>query len=835
MMPFPRLLMLALCSLQRDARSGELRVLFFALLIAVAASTAIGYFSARLNAAMLLRATEFLGADIVLSGTTAPNPEQIERGLRLGLEHVPMVEFSSVIASDNGIQLASVKAVGNGYPLRGEVKSSAALYQPSQSGGQPAAGEAWAEARLFVALGLTPGDSIEVGSKALKLTRVLTYEPDSAGDFYSFNPRILMHIEDLAATEIVQPGSRVRWKALWRGSPEALKQWQEQVASELLPSQRIQDARGGNQQIGGALQRAERYLNLASLAAVLLAGVAVALSAARFASRRLDTSALLRCLGLSRRETLALFALQLGLLGVTAALIGAVVGWLGQLGLFALLKGLLPADLPAAGLWPALAGMMSGLIALAGFALSPLLGLGRVPPLRVLRRDLLPLPPAAWLVYGSALLALALIMWRMSLDLKLTLSLLAGGLLAALLLGALLLSSLRGLRHLLATAALPWRLGLGQLLRHPLSAAGQSLAFGLILLAMALIVLLRSELLDTWQAQLPDNAPNLFALNIVPEQRDAFAHRLAELSPRAAPLYPVVPGRLVAINGQAIAELLEQDKPDSQGRRAIRRDLALTWSSELPESNPLVAGSWWNDAPSGELPRVSVESTLAESLHLNLGDRLRVNIGGDEREAVLSSLRKVQWDNFQPNFYLIFEPDSLSGLPVTYMTSFYLPAQQDKTLVELARQFPTVTLVQVDALLAQLRQILAQVSLAVEYVLLFVLAAGIAVLLAGLNATLDERIRQAALLRVLGAKRELLNQARLREFALLGLSSGLLAALGCELVSFLLYRYAFDLPWQAHPWLLLLPLLGAILVSMAGLLGTRRALSASPLTLLREL
>jgi len=835
MMPFPRLLVLALRSLQRDARSGELRVLFFALLIAVAASCAIGYFSARLNAAMLLRATEFLGADMVLNSTTPPAAEQIEAGLGLGLEHVPMALFPSVIATDNGIQLASVKAVGNGYPLRGEVKSSAALYQPSQSGGQPASGEAWAEARLFVALGLRVGDSIEIGSKSVKLTRVLTYEPDSAGDFYSFNPHILMHIEDLAATEIVQPGSRVRWKELWRGSPEALDRWRGQIEGSLLPSQQIQDARGGNRQIGGALQRAERYLNLASLAAVLLAGVAVALSATRFARRRLDTSALLRCLGLSRREVLALFALQLLLLGIVAALAGALLGWFGQLGLFALLSGLLPADVPGGGLWPALAGMATGLIALAGFALSPLLGLGRVPPLRVLRRDLLPLPPAAWLVYGVALLALLLIMWRLSLDLTLTLSLLGGGLLAALVSGVLLLAGLRGLRRLLATAALPWRLGLGQLLRHPLAAAGQSLAFGLILLAMALIVLLRSELLDTWQAQLPDNAPNLFALNIVPEQHDAFAARLAELSPHAAPLYPVVPGRLVAINGEPVAELLGKDKPDSEGRRATRRDLALTWSAELPESNQLVAGSWWNDAPGGELPRVSVESKLAASLHLQLGDRLRVNIAGDEREAVLASLRTVQWDNFQPNFYLIFEPNSLTGLPVTYMTSFYLPVQQDKTLVELARQFPAVTLVQVDALLAQLRQILAQVSLAVEYVLLFVLAAGIAVLLAGLNATLDERIRQGALLRALGARRTLLIQARRSEFALLGAASGLLAALGCELVSVLLYRYAFDLPWQPHPWLLLLPLLGAFLVSMAGLLGTRRALSVSPLTILREL
>jgi len=834
-LPFARLCLLALRSLGRDARCTELRVLFFALLVAVASSTAIGYFSTRLSAAMLLRATEFLGADAVLDGTTAASPQQIEAGLALGLEHVSMVEFSSVIAGEAGIQLASVKSVSDGHPLRGQLKSSAALYGKETAGGQPSPGEAWGEARLFVALGLSPGDVIEVGSKKLKLTRVLTYEPDSAGDFYSFNPHLLMHMDDLAATGIIQPGSRVRYRELWRGAPQALAKWREQVQPTLAPSQRIQGAKDGNRQIGGALSRAQNYLNLASLAAVLLAAVAVALSAARFAARRLDASALLRCLGLSRRETLMLFALQLFFLGLCAALAGALLGWLGQLGLFALLHGLLPPEVPAGGVVPALAGMATGLIALTGFALSPLLGLWRVPPLRVLRRDLLPLPPAAWLSYGAALLALLLIMWRLSLDLKLTLSLLGGGLLAALLLGGALTLLLRGLRRLLASAALPWRLGLGQLLRHPLAACGQALAFGLILLAMALIVLLRSELLDNWQAQLPKDAPNLFALNIVPEQRDDFAAALNELSAQAAPLYPVVPGRLVAINGEPVAALLKKDARDSEGRRATRRDLALTWSKELPDSNRLTAGSWWDDTPAGELPRVSVESKLAASLHLKLGDLLRVNIGGDEREARVSSLREVQWDNFKPNFYLLFEPGSLSGLPVTYMTSFYLPAQQDKALVELSRRFPAVTLIQVDALLSQLRDILAQVSLAVEYVLLFVLAAAIAVLFAGLAATLDERLRQGALLRALGAQRALLLRARRSEFALLGMASGLLAALGCELTSFALYRYAFDLPWQPHPWLLALPALGALLIATLGLVGTRRALSQSPLTVLREL
>lgn len=826
-----RLFVLAWRQLLRDARAGELRVLFFALLVAVAASTAIGYFGARLNGAMLLRATEFLGADLVLSGSAAALPEQIEAGTQLGLEHAQVVEFASVIAGEQSIQLASIKAASGGYPLRGELKSAAEPYAAEQPGGGPGPGEAWAEARLFAALDLRVGQSIEVGNRQLRLTRVLTYEPDRAGDFYSLTPRVLINLEDLASTGVVQPGSRVRYRDLWRGDSETLARYREATEKSLAAHQRLEDARDGNRQIGGALGRAERYLNLASLAAVLLAGVAVALSAARFAARRFDASALLRCLGLSRREALSLFALQLVMLGLLACLAGALLGWIGQLVLFQLLQGLLPPGVPPGGLLPAIAGMATGLVALAGFALPPLAALGRVPPLRVLRRDLLPVPPSSWLVYGAALLALGLIMWRLSLDLKLTLGLLGGGLLATLLLGGALLFGLSALRRLLARASLPWRLGLGQLLRHPLAAAGQSLAFGLILLAMALIALLRGELLDTWQDQLPAESPNHFALNVLPEEREAFAACLAELSPHPAPLYPIVAGRLTLINGEPVQGIVSKD---SQGERAIQRDLSLTWAAKLPAGNVLVDGQWWNDLPQSDLPGVSVESELAESLGLKLGDELNFSVGGLERKARVSSLRQVEWDSFQPNFYMIFEPGTLQDLPATYLTSFYLPPHSEKQLVELSRQFPAVTLLQVEALLEQLRSIMAQVSLAVEYVLLFVLAAGLAVLFAGLQATLDERLRQGALLRALGAERRLLLRARRAEFGLLGAGSGLLAAVGCELASFLLYRYALELQWQPHPWLLLLPLIGALLVGGAGVWGTRRALNASPLTVLRE-
>ncbi|MGS0541422.1 ABC transporter permease [Pseudomonas sp. Y5-11] len=830
-LPLLRLFSLALRQLLRDARAGELRVLFFALLVAVAASTAIGYFGARLNGAMMLRATEFLGADLVLEGSSPARDEQIRSGTELRLNHARVVEFSSVVATDNGIQLSSIKAVDRAYPLRGELKSAPAPFAAETTGGEPQPGEAWVEARLLTALDLKIGDSIDVGMKTLKLTRVLTYEPDRAGNFYSLTPRVMINLDDLAATGVVQPGSRVSYRELWRGEPQALETYRQLLKPGLAANQRIQDARDGNRQIGGALGKAERYLNMASLVAVLLAGVAVALSANRFASRRFDASALLRCLGLSRRETMLLFSIQLSVLGLFAALSGAVLGWLAQLGLFALLHDLLPADVPPGGLFPAMAGIGTGLVALAGFALPPLAALGRVPPLRVLRRDMLPIPSSTWMVYGAALGALGLIMWRLSLDLLLTFALLGGGVIAALVLGGLLLLLLNSLRRMLARAPLPWRLGLGQLLRHPLAAAGQALAFGLILLSMALIALLRGELLDTWQNQLPKNAPNYFALNILPADKQAFTDHLIKVSAQAAPLYPVVPGRLISINGEPVQQIVSKD---SAGDRAVQRDLSLTWAADLPAGNTLTAGVWWTGQPSEDIPGVSVEGKVAESLKLKLGDRMVFSVGGVNREARVTSLREINWDNFQPNFFMIFQPGTLRDLPATYLTSFYLAPGHDQQIVELSRAFPAVTILQVEALLEQLRSILAQVTLAVEYVLLFVLAAGMAVLFSGLQATLDERIRQGALLRALGAQRQLLVKARRIEFGLLGAVSGLLAAIGSEVVSLVLYRFAFDLPWHPHPWLLVLPLIGAALIGGAGVFGTRRALNASPLTVLRE-
>lgn len=829
------LLKLASKQLLRERRTSELRILFFALVIAVASSSTIGHFAERLQGAMQLSAGEFLAADLILAGSQQARPEQLALADNSNLNSAQTVQFASMLATDQGIQLASVKAVDDHYPLRGALRSSQQLYAQEISGGRPQPGEVWLDAELLTSLALQLGDSVEIGAANFTVSRIITYEPDRTGNLLSFTPRAMINLLDLPATDVLQPGSRVSYRQLWSGSAHDIKNLRSILEKSLLPHQRLEGLEDGNQQVSSALERAASYLNLASLAAILLAAVAVALSANRFARERFDQAALLRCFGLSRRHTLWMFCLQLLELALLASLLGTLIGWFAQFALFELLADLLPDDIPAGSLRPFVTGIATSMVMLAGFALPPLIALGRIAPLRVLRRDLLPVAPATWLLYGSVLFALAALMWQLNLDVRLTSALLLGGGGAAAVLGAGLFFGLKSLRFWLAKRSLAWRLSLGHLLRYPLNSVGQIMAFALILLSMALIVLLRSELLDNWQAQLPEHAPNHFAINILPDQQADFSSTLSTISSNTAPLYPVILGRLTQINGQAATERIN---PEARVMRTLQRDLNLTWSNQLPKDNQVIAGSWWPSKQSTKtadtLYQVSVEKDLAKELGVTVGDQLTFHIGGTDYPAQISSLRSVDWNSMQPNFFVIFNPQQMGRVAHTYMTSFYLPDNAEQQRIDLAKSFPSVSILQVDAVLRQLRDILAQVTLAIELILLFVLAAGVTVLVAGLHSTLTERVQQGALLRALGASRKLLIQSQRNEFALIGAFSGLLAWLGCEISSYILYRFAFNLVWQPHPWLIVLPIIGALLITVVGMLGTRQVLSSSPLQILRN-
>ncbi len=827
-----RNLRLAVQLLVRDWRAGELRILIAAMVIAVGAVTAIGFFNERLNRAMTYQSSDLLGADLQL---TSPEPiptDWLAVASNQGLRHAETLEFASVVVHVEKLQLVSIKAVSTGYPLRGVLRTAPATNAPdSMTSDIPTPGTAWVESRVLQALALPVGGRIEIGSSTFIVTRVLTYEPGRAGSFFVFAPRVLIRQTDVAHTGVVQPGSRVNYRYLFTGSEAELTHYKNWLKERLEPNQRLLDVRDSSNSIGRALGRAERYLELTSLLAVILAGVAIAMGARRYSERHFDMSALLRCFGATQRDILWLFLPQLLLLGLVASVLGCALGWLTQEGIFYLLKDLRPAGLPPAGIAPVALGFFTGLLALAGFALPPLLRLKCVPPLRVLRRELAPLPPTAWVVTGTATAAMLVLMGSYTGSLLLTFAVLAGSLVATAALatfaGALLVLS-RSLHRHVGTS---WRFGLDNLWRHARTSVGQILAIGLALMAMAVIVLLRTDLLSTWQTQLSPNTPNQFAFNILPQDVSAVQHFFAINKIKTSAFYPMVRGRLTGINGKPVTQAVTKEESSNE---ALQRELNLTWTDTVPPDNHLVSGSWWR-APATDRG-VSVEEKLAEKLGIAIGDELTFSIAGEPLRSQVTSIRSVQWDTFHPNFYMIFPPGTLNAFPATYLTSFYLAPDQKSLLTSLVRAFPAVTVLEMDQVLAQVRVIFSQAAAAIGLVMLFVLAAGFAVLYAVLTASLDERFFEGALWRALGASRLQLRAAHLAEFTVLGILAGLLAAIGTEFIAYVLYTRAFDLVYSFKwPVWLATPLAGGLLIGLAGYFGTQRVVRQSPLTVLREL
>lgn len=821
---------LSLKLLWRDARSGELTLLALALLIAVGGTTSISLFADRLQRTMNLQAAEFLAGDLVLAGPAPANPQWLAKANEYALSGSQTVEFPSMLLENGEMLLASVKAVSDSYPLRGKLKTrDADLQDEAIVNHGPTAGEAWVDKRLLPALKLKLNDTLTVGEKALKVTRLISYEPDKRGDFYSFSPRVMMHLDDLAAAGVVQPGSRVHYAYQFRGGENALAEFKAWLQPNLNPSQKILDIQRDRPELGSALQRAERYLGLASVVVTLIAGVAIAMATRRYSERHFNATALLRCLGCTQTEIVRLYAAQFLVLGLVVSAAGCALGWLAQYGLFQLLKNLLPETLANPGGLAVVYGLATGLAILWGFALPPLLRLQGVPPLRVLRRELEPLPSSGWLVYGLAATVVAGLIWRYTDDPKLTGAIIGTGLVVLLTLGLAIHTVLQLSRRLLPRLGLHWRFGLRGLLRDSRAGVGQILAFGITLTAMALSFSVRGHLLDDWRRQLPEHAPNHFAINILPSSLADFQSDLNREQIPDSRFYPVVRGRLVAINGEAVQGRVSKD---SQGEAATQRELSLTWSDRFPEDNQIIdGGAWQADSPG----QVSVEKKLADNLGIRPGDQLAFTVGDAQLTATVTNLRSVQWDTMRPNFYMIFSPGTLAGFPTTYMTSFYLAEAQKNLLPPLLKKYPAVTVLEVAQILQQFRTILAQLTAAINLILYFALAAGFSVLFAAVYSTLDQRIYEGALLRTLGARRRFLRMAHLIEFGVQGLAAGLLATVAAESILYMLYTRVMQIDYQPHVYLwLALPAAGVAGVTLAGYWGVRHVVRQAPLRVLRR-
>lgn len=816
--------------LKREWRAGELRILIFALITAIASTTTIGFFTERLSKAMLSQSAELIGGDLVLKSSRPIDRDWLERGRQLAMDTAELVEFQTVVVHDEDILLTAVKSVSDSYPLRGNLRISDELYGEDyivDQGPQP--GEVWADRRVLNRLGSAVGDSVYVGASSFPITRVLTFEPDRGGDFFNLSPRIMMNLADLPATQVIQPGSRARYSFLYAGErfPELSGWLQPRLGAE----HRLDDVKTGRGDASKALNNAERYLRLISLMAIVLAAVAITVATRRYSERHYDVSAMMRCLGATQRVILNIYLWQLALLAVVGGVVGSLLGWAVQAVLVNMLSGMMAGALPDPGFSPIAAGFVTGAIILTGTALPPVLRLKQVSPLRVIRRNLEPLSMGAWLVYLVAAASIFALILVLSNDFALTSMVLVGILVIALLLSLMVYSLIRlGRRYRLNNGSL-FNRGIQSLSRRARSSAGQIVAFAVTIMLMVVIGVLRTELLDNWQAQMPEDTPNHFAFNILPADKDPLQQFLADRGVEDQPLYPMVRGRLVSVNGVAVDHASKEERSSDE---SINRELNLTWTEQLPADNKIIEGQWWRETDRDQ-PIVSVERELAERLDIHLGDSLSFNIAGRELQVRVHSLRSVTWESFKPNFYMMFPPGVLDDYPTTYITSFRMEGEARQLLAAMVRAFPSVTVLEVEVIIKQIRRILQQVSMAIELMLAFVLLAGFAVLFAAIQSSLDQRLHEGALMRALGARRRYLAMNNIAEFAMLGLASGLLAVIGAELVNIYMYREIFGIEHSAIWWVwLLVPALSAILIAWAGYYSTRRTVTQSPNVMLQQ-
>ncbi len=818
----------------RDWHSGELGLLLVALLVAVGTVTAISLFVDRLHQALRLESASFLAADRYIGGSR-PIPAPLRaRALERGLDVADLMSFPSMVFGDGErSQLVSVKAVSNGYPLRGALITGTEPFAPGSVTEQvPPPGEVWLDSRLFPALHLALGDTVEVGVARLRVGRVLIREPDRGGSFFDLGPRLLMNIADVPATEVVQPGSRIRYRLLLRGPDADLEALREELAVEA--NFRWVDVRENSPRIGGALDRAESYLLLGGLLGVLLAGVAVALSAHRYARRHYDHVGIFKTLGATPAQILNVYLGILGLVGAISVVLGLGLGVGLHLLIIRVLDALLPVSLPMPSFRPFLLGSATGLICALAFAMPPLLHLKSISPLRVIRRDFGAVPLSQWASYGAAGAGgLLLLIWY-SESLLLTLWTLGGILAVTLVFGGLALVLLRGGRAVGMQAGSGLRLALAGLQRRRRESTAQILIFGLAIMLLLVLALLRTVLIDQWRAQLPDDIPNHFLMNVTPDQLPAVAALLSDIGERThrEPLYPMMRGRVTAVNGVDAKTWDERNNRSDRPGPELRAERNLTWATELPEGNEILAGNWW--LPDDETARVSLEEEYARELGIELGDRMAFDIGGQSIEAEVASLRVLDWESMRPNFFIIFSPAALRDFPATYMTSFHLPADRKAFLNRLLSEFPTVTVIEIDAVVEQIQRIIDRVTAAVELVLALVVGSGCLVLVASIRAGWDARMAEHALVRALGGTRQLIAGSLAAEFIALGAFSGVVAVVGAELTVALLQWRVFELQAAVHPWLWLLgPLAGAALIFIVGMSGARRLVSSPPLLVLR--
>jgi len=825
-------------SLWRDLRSGELRLLIVAVTLAVAALTAVGFFADRLKGGLQRDARQLLGGDAVISSDNPTPAAFAEKARTLGLEVVQTLGFPTMgRASDakgGGAKLVALKVVEPGYPLRGNLKVT------SQPGGQdsvtrtiPAPGEAWVDAPLLDAIGVQMGDALLLGDASLRIAKIIVNEPDRGAGFMNFAPRVMINRADIDATQLIQPASRLNYRMAVAGDDARIKTFVAWALDEVKKPQvrgvRVESLQGGRPELGQTLDRAEKFLNLIALLAALLSAVAVALAARGFAANHLDDCAMLRVLGLSQRTIASSYAFEFTVIGLLASGLGVAAGYAVHYGFVLLLAGLVDAALPAASIWPVIFGMGMGLTLLLAFGLPPVLQLAQVPPLRVIRRDVGNLKPASLGVLGLGVAGFATLLLAASSDVKLGLIAVGGFAAAAAVFAAFSWLAVKLLRRAVNENTAPrWMvLATRQISARPAYAVVQVSALAVGLLALVLLVLLRTDLISSWRKATPADAPNRFVINVMPEQGDAFVKALRAGGVTRFDWYPMIRGRLVAVNGKTVTP---DDYVEDRARRLVEREFNLSNSAKKPAQNEVVAGTWTEDEPGA----ISVEEGIAKTLNLKLGDTLSFDVGGVQTESKITSLRKVDWGSMRANFFVMYPVGNLPNVPTTYMSAFKAPATRgfDNALV---RSFPNITSVDMTTTIMQIQRVLDQVIGAVEFLFGFTLAAGLVVLFAAVTATREERAREFAIMRAIGAQSSLLRQVQRAELMGVGLLAGFLASIVASIVGWALAKYVFDFEWTVSLWVPVFgSLSGALLALAAGWWGLREVLRRPVVETLRR-
>lgn len=808
-------------SLLRGWRSGRLLILAAAITLAVASVGSVGLFTERVRLALERQSSEALGGDAVLSSRDPLPAAQRAAYRALGLALAEVVSFPSVAVAGDSTSLVSVKAVESGYPLRGELRLADEPFGPQRpAGGVPARGEAWLDQRILQELGIALGERFQIGRLDLVARALIAFEPDRGGGFSDLAPRLMLNFEDLADSGLLTLGSRASYRLLLAGSPEQLAAAQ---SLELGPTQKLETPRDARQELSASLDRAGLFLDVAGLAAALLAAAAVALTARGHGAALRDEVALLKTMGARQGFLLRTLSLQLLMLAALAGLVGVLLAWGGQAMIGLLLAEAMQIELPPPPLLPLLSAFLLGLLVLLGFALPPVLEAVRTPPLRVFAREVRA-DPSRWVPVAAVLTVAALLLWQTGApDLALTVfggAALATGILALLAWGAVRL--LTPMRSRVGTA---WRFGLGNVARRQAATVGQVVALGLALLALLLISVVRQDLLESWRNKLPADVPNYFLINIQSEQVEPLKAFFRARGVEELQLWPMARGRLVALNGRPVTE---DSFTDPETRRWINREFNLSWTDRFGDDNELLSGEWWDESARGQ-PWISAEDYAIERLALKLGDTVTLDLAGQQYTLTVKNFRKVSWDSFKPNFFLVTPPGTIEAAPRQWLTSFRLESGERELLRELVREFPNVTALDLEAAINQVRGIVDRVVRAVEFVFLFALLAGLLVLLAAIEGTRGERMRESALLRTLGARSSTLVAGLLAEYAVLGLLAGLVAAAAAQSLAWALAEFVLDMPYGPRPLLWLLgALAGTALVTALGWLSMRRVLRTPP-------